>query len=115
MRGIEWQEGKVSPEQSGEPQIQTIFKTGLVQVLHTLLEPGQEVPWHFHSDVRDTFYAVRGPVTIFTRDPDGRIELEPGETFRAERGQAHRVLNETGVPAEFLLIQGIGSYDFNPL
>src|SRR5438552_618789 len=86
-----------------------------VQVLHTTLAPGQETPWHFHSGIRDTFYGVQGPVTILTRAPEGRVELQPGETFVVQSGQSHRVLNETGGEAEFLLIQGIGEYDFHAI
>ena len=33
------------------------------------LGPGQEVPWHWHSEVTDTFWCMDGPMVIETRAP----------------------------------------------
>ena len=49
----------------------SVFSTDGVQVNHMVLAPGEEVPWHFHTEVRDTLCVLRGPVTIFTREPHG--------------------------------------------
>ena len=45
------------------------------------ISPTQKVPWHYHTNVHDTFYVVNG-----------------GDTS-----------------AVFLVLQGIGEYDFVPL
>ena len=33
------------------------------------LAAGQEVPWHWHSEVADTFWCMDGPMVIETRAP----------------------------------------------
>ncbi len=90
----------------------SVFSTDDVQVNHMVLAPGQEVPWHFHTDVRDTLYVVRGPVTIFTRAPDETTIAEKGQTVETPAGRRHRVLNESDHDISILLIQGVGKYDF---
>lgn len=80
-----------------------------------VLAPGEEVPWHRHGHVLDTFYVLRGPITVFTRDPEGATSVAPGEVFQTGERQPHRVLNPGGGEAEALLIQGVGAYDFQAL
>ncbi|HET7012107.1 MAG TPA: cupin domain-containing protein [Anaerolineales bacterium] len=92
-----------------------LFSTDDVRVTHMVLAPGDEVPWHFHQHVRDTFYAMRGPVTIFTRDPEGEAILHAGETFQTRIRQPHRVVNTSDREVSVLLIQGVGEYDIQPL
>ena len=29
----------------------------------------QQVPWHFHSNIQDTFYIIEGQVRLFLREP----------------------------------------------
>ena len=89
-----------------------VFSTDDVQVNHMVLAPGQEVPWHFHTFVRDTLYVVRGPVTIFTRTPAETTIAEEGETVETPAGRRHRVANESDHDVSILLIQGVGKYDF---
>src|SRR5262245_57598903 len=33
------------------------------------LSPTQTVPWHYHSNVQDTFYVVSGSIRIFAHEP----------------------------------------------
>ena len=92
-----------------------VYEVEGVRVRHSHLDPGKEIPWHRHSDIVDMFYIIRGPVTIETREPDQQIELLTGESFRAAVAQPHRVSNRTHARVEFLLIQGVGKYDFQPI
>ena len=92
----------------------TVYSLPQVRVTHTILDPGEEVPWHRHTEVADTFYVVAGPVTIMTRAPAGEATLAAGEVFRTAVGQPHRVVNASDHAVELLLIQGVGRYDFNP-
>jgi quercetin dioxygenase-like cupin family protein len=94
------------------PTIETLFSTDEVQVKRLTLPPGHEVPWHFHNHVRDTFYVVRGPLTIFTTEPDSMVIVSTGDTFQTRARQPHRVLNTSNHEVSALLIQGVGSYDF---
>jgi mannose-6-phosphate isomerase-like protein (cupin superfamily) len=96
-------------------RIETVFTMDHVVVKHLVLAPGQEVPWHFHNRVRDTFYVVCGPVTIFTREPQTEVVVLTGETFQTRERQPHRVFNASDHEVSALLIQGVGEYDFHPV
>lgn len=82
---------------------------------HLVLAPGEEVPWHLHSQVRDTFYALRGPITIHSREPDSTTVINSGEILQTREQQPHRVVNLSDHEVSFVLIQGMGRYDFQPL
>jgi mannose-6-phosphate isomerase-like protein (cupin superfamily) len=77
--------------------------------------PTQKVPWHYHSHVQDTFYVLEGRLRIFLRDPKEDIRLGPAETYTVRPGRAHLVTNDGGCSATFLVLQGIGDYDYVPL
>ena len=47
------------------------------------ISPTQQVPWHYHSNIQDTFYVIEGQLRIFLRDPKGEVRLGPGETCRS--------------------------------
>jgi quercetin dioxygenase-like cupin family protein len=91
---------------------ENVFASSDVQVNHMVLAPGQEVPWHLHTQVRDTLYVLGGPVTIYTRAPEGRATANTGETVETPAGAPHRVVNESDQDIAVLLIQGVGEYDF---
>jgi quercetin dioxygenase-like cupin family protein len=77
------------------------------------LGPGQEVPWHFHSNVTDTFFCLDGPMVIETRSPEAEVELMPGGTHAVPARTAHRVHGKSGGRCRFAILQGVGTYDFN--
>lgn len=79
------------------------------------ISPTQTVPWHYHNDVQDTFYVVHGQIRIFTREPDDEVHLTPGQTYSVPPGRPHRVANAGSTSAVFLVLQGIGEYDFVPV
>ena len=77
--------------------------------------PKQQVPWHYHTTVQDTFYVLEGRLRLFLRDPKEEIKLGPGETYAVRPGRAHLVTNGGDSSATFLVLQGIGEYDYVPL
>ena len=77
--------------------------------------PTQKVPWHYHSNVQDTFYVLEGRIRLFLRDPREEVVLAPGETYAVRPRRPHLVINAGAVSAVFLVLQGIGEYDFVPL
>lgn len=77
--------------------------------------PRQQVPWHSHTNVQDTFYVLEGTLRLFVRDPKEDIRLAPGETYTVRPGRPHLVTNGGDISAVFLVLQGIGEYDFVPL
>lgn len=79
------------------------------------ISPTQKVPWHFHSNIQDTFYIIEGQVRLFLREPDEEVRLSPGDTYCVRAGRPHLVANGGDCSATFLLLQGIGEYDYVPL
>ena len=75
--------------------------------------PTEQVPWHSHSHVGDTFYVLEGRIRVSLRDPTESIELDPGQSWGpVEAGRAHRVKNAAATTATFLVLHGIGEFDF---
>ena len=79
------------------------------------ISPKQQVPWHYHSNIQDTFYVLQGAIRIFLQDPKEDVRLGPGETYSVPPRRPHLVTNAGEVSATFLVLQGIGEYDFVPL
>jgi len=75
----------------------------------------QKVPWHYHNNVQDTFYVLRGSVRLFLRDPKEEVRLGPGDTYSVKARRPHLVVNGGESSSTFLVLQGIGEYDFVPL
>jgi quercetin dioxygenase-like cupin family protein len=79
------------------------------------LGPTQRVPWHHHSNIQDTFYVLRGRIRVSLQDPDEQVELGVGESWGPARaGRRHLVTNVGPGPASFLVLRGMGDYDFIP-
>jgi quercetin dioxygenase-like cupin family protein len=77
--------------------------------------PRQQVPWHYHTLTRDTFYVLEGRVRLFLREPKEEVQLGPGETYTVEARRPHLVTNGGDTSATFLVLNGIGEYDYVPL
>jgi quercetin dioxygenase-like cupin family protein len=79
------------------------------------ISPSQKVPWHYHSNVQDTFYVLEGTIRVFMREPKEDVTLAPSQTFTVAAGRPHLVVNAGETSATFLVLQGLGVYDFVPL
>jgi quercetin dioxygenase-like cupin family protein len=77
--------------------------------------PAQKVPWHYHNNVSDTFYVLAGSIRIYLQDPKENVELAPGQSFAVLPKRPHLVTNAGDSSAVFLVLQGVGEYDFVPL
>ena len=93
----------------------TIAEAPNLRVRLLALGQGQCVPWHYHSNITDTFFCMEGPMQIMTRDPDEVHVLEPGGTFAVEPHTAHYVSGVDHQPCKFMVVQGVGVYDFVPV
>jgi quercetin dioxygenase-like cupin family protein len=58
---------------------------------------------------------LEGAIRIFMRDPKQDVTLHPGETFALAAGRPHLVTNAGDTSATFLILQGVGEYDFVPV
>jgi quercetin dioxygenase-like cupin family protein len=79
------------------------------------ISPTQQVPWHSHTNVQDTFYVLQGRLRLFLREPKEEVRLGPGETYTVRARRPHLVTNGGDGSAVFLVLQGIGEYDYVPL
>jgi quercetin dioxygenase-like cupin family protein len=79
------------------------------------ISPTQSVPWHYHTNVQDTFYVLEGRIRVFMREPKEAVVLGPGETLTLAPRRPHLVVNAGETSATFLILQGIGEYDFVPM
>ena len=79
------------------------------------ISPSQKVPWHYHNNVQDAFYVLQGKIRIFLRDPKEDVRLGPGETYAVRPQRPHLVTNPGTTSTTFLVLQGIGEYDYVPL
>src|SRR5262245_30604874 len=77
--------------------------------------PTQKVPWHYHSKIQDTFYVLEGTIRLFLRNPKQEVRLGPGQGYCVSVRRPHMVTNGGEVSATFLVLQGIGDYDYVPL
>lgn len=83
-----------------------------VQVLTVGAE--QCVPWHHHTRISDTFFCLEGQLVLETRDPAGVLHLLAGQRATVPPMQPHRVTSAGGVRCRFLIVQGVGDYDYVP-
>lgn len=79
------------------------------------ISPTQFVPWHCHSKISDTFYVIEGRIRLVLKDPVEEVVLSPGETYVVRKLRPHRVENDGSTSATFLVLQGVGQYDYVPL
>jgi quercetin dioxygenase-like cupin family protein len=84
-----------------------------VQVL--TLTPGQCVPWHYHSEVTDSFVCLEGQTIIETKGPEQPCKLQPGQRYAVAPNTAHTVYGGNDNRCKFMVIQGVGVYDFVPV
>lgn len=90
-----------------------------VQVREFNLAADEEIPWHRHTQVFDVFYCLEGRLDIELADIASGERLQPltlnaGESARVEAGTAHRPHNRGPGVCRFLLVQGVGQYDYIP-
>src|SRR6266404_36780 len=73
-----------------------------VQVL--TLAAGQCVPWHYHTEISDSFVCLEGPMVVETRAPRHVYRLLPGERCVVPPKTAHYVHGEADAPCKFLIV-----------
>ena len=82
------------------------------RIVELQISPTQKVPWHYHNNVHDTFYVVEGTIRIFMQQPKEDVRLTRGQTYSVPPKRPHLVTNAGDSSATFLVLQGIGEYDF---
>jgi quercetin dioxygenase-like cupin family protein len=109
--------GVGAPTTSNQPSytvkdVELVMAGPQVQARVFTLAPGDSIPWHYHSESTDHYFVLRGTLTIKTRDPDSEREFEIGNRHRIMPGTAHLLSNRGAMDCQFLLLQGVGKYDW---
>ncbi len=93
---------------------QLIAETPDLRVQILTLANGQEVPWHYHTAVTDTFICLEGPMVVKTKTADVDHELQPGDSCTVPPNMAHQVAGKNSGRCRFVIVQGVGKYDYFP-
>lgn len=110
MKGLKDASGLYEVERRATHAARPGFRVNELQI-----SPTQKVPWHYHSNIADTFYVLEGSIRIFMREPKEEVRLAVGETYTVPPRRPHLVVNGGDTSATFLILQGVGEYDFVPL
>ena len=70
---------------------------------------------HVHRVQEETFYVLEGEMRLFLQNPKEEVRLKPGETYTAVAKRPHLVTNAGKGSLTFLIMQGIGEYDYVPM
>ena len=71
---------------------------GLIRFL-----PGESLGKHLHQEVEETFHFTAGSGVMIVEDVE--YDVEPGETFRIEPGEAHDIVNTGDLPLDGVFIK----------
>jgi quercetin dioxygenase-like cupin family protein len=78
------------------------------------LGPGEVILWHYHTAVTDWYFCLGGTLRVETRAPRAEERIAVGGSYKILPKTAHRISNG-GEDCRFLLLQGVGTYDFNKI
>lgn len=95
--------------------IEILAQTPALQARIFTLAVGESIPWHFHSEVADWYVCLEGSLQVETRAPRSCAVIGPGSMTKVEPKTAHLVTNVGDETCRFLLLQGVGAYDFHPV
>lgn len=95
--------------------VETIVSGSDVRARLYTLAPGDVIPWHFHSEVTDWYFCLAGKLSVETRAPRGHEVLDVGGDYAIPPKTAHRISNGGERDCRFLLLQGVGQYDFRKI
>lgn len=93
--------------------IEVLADTPALRMTVFTVGAGEDIPWHWHTNVSDTFFGMEGVAVVKTRAPAARFEIGPGQTTVVPPKRAHHVSGKDGGRCKFAVLQGIGTYDFN--
>lgn len=93
-------------------EIEVILRTDSVRVRIMSLDPHEVADWHYHTEVTDDIFCLTGEILVCTKEPDETAKLLPGKRCQIKTGKIHQLRNPGSDDASYLLVQGVGRYDF---
>jgi len=92
---------------------EVIAKTDDLRVRIMTLVPHEIAEWHYHTQVTDNIFCLTGTILVRLQTPDNKMRLFPGQRCQIKAGRIHQLENLEDIESSYLLVQGIGKYDFN--
>ena len=92
--------------------VETVAAGKDVQARLFTLAAGEVIPWHSHSEIADHFFVLEGELTVETSAPDDCRTFANGDRYQINAGHAHQTSNRGTKDCRFLIVQGVGRYDF---
>ncbi len=77
-----------------------------------VLAPGDTIPWHHHTRSSDHYLVLNGTLTALTRNPEQAHTIPAGSHHAISPGTPHLITNKSTSDCRFLLLQGVGSFDW---
>jgi len=93
-------------------RIETVMVGSDVQARLFTLAPGDTIPWHYHTESVDHYFVLAGTLTVQTSEPEETSTIGLGGAHRIAPGTAHLITNRSDADCRFLLLQGVGKYDW---
>ena len=94
-------------------RVETVVKGSDVQARIFTLAPGEKIPWHYHSQSTDYYFVLEGKLSVTTREPrEETRDIQIGGAHKITPGTAHLIVNNGPTDCRFLLLQGVGTYDW---
>ena len=73
-------------------RVSVVVKGADTLVREYVLEPGEVISWHHHTEVTDFYYGLEGTTLVETREPPTHHEVEPGARASVTPPTVHRVI-----------------------
>jgi mannose-6-phosphate isomerase-like protein (cupin superfamily) len=98
-------------------RVEQVLKSNDVQARVFTLAPGELIPWHYHRLSTDHYFVLEGVLSISRREPDASVgrfvgRFPVGSSYRIAPGTPHLIANGGDSDCRFLLLQGVGAYDW---
>ncbi|BAO94038.1 cupin domain-containing protein [Caballeronia insecticola] len=105
----------VAPGQYKTDHKKRLVETPTFRVTEFQASAGQESPWHFHTQISDLFYVVDGRMEVLLASPSELVELGSGQCYQVAAGRTHKFRVIGSEKVSYLLVQGVGEFDFIPV
>jgi quercetin dioxygenase-like cupin family protein len=81
--------------------VENVLAGPTIQARVFTLAPGDSIPWHYHREITDHYFVLRGTLTVKTRDSADEYQLETGKHHRIAPGTSHHLSNRGAADCRF--------------
>ncbi len=92
--------------------VEAVITSSDVRARIFTLAPGDVIPWHYHRAAADHYFILQGELTISTRRPEETQTVRVGSNYRIAPGKPHLIANHTAADCQFVVLQGVGTFDW---